>query len=241
MGVYRVVDALHEAAVAVLVLPGLVGAVLAAQPLATDFERGRHLLLWSQSVSPRRWLTHRLALPAGAVLVLGTVLSTILRWAVFWSRPAPSLDYWNSAFTVQVMVPAYPALMVTAFVIGALVGLLLHRVIPALGVTLGLYAALVYGLDQLSPFLLPFHRAVLPPGVEAPAGAWVLDSGAVWNGKEIPFSQCPDTGCVSVPTWLRYHPVSQLGPMLWIETGILAALTAGLVALAFRRLRALTR
>ncbi|RAG86995.1 hypothetical protein DN069_03260 [Streptacidiphilus pinicola] len=226
-------------ALAILALPGLVGAVLAAQPLAADLERGRHLLLWSQSVSPRRWLSHRLALPAVVLLVLSTVLSVAVRWAAYWSHPQPE---WNETYGSHDLVPVYPVLTLAALALGASVGLTLRRVIPALGVTLFLYGVLVFVIEQVRPYLMPLHFMVLSDGSGPPQGAWVESIGVVLNGKPVSFSQCWNGGCGGhVPTWVRFHPPSEFSPMLWIETGILAALTAVLLVLAYRRLAALTR
>ncbi|SEM24504.1 hypothetical protein [Streptacidiphilus jiangxiensis] len=241
MAQYAIPEAWHQTMFGLALLPGVFGAVLGAQPLATDFERRRTLLLWSQSVSPRRWLTYRLALPSAVLLVLSTALSVTVRWGGFWSRPPVHLASWGSGEDFMALVPLYPLLTLAAFALGALVGLLLHRPIAALGVTFILYAGLLWSLDVVRPYLLPSYSMVERPGWNQPDGAWVFDIGVVLGGKQVPYSQCPDMGCGDVPNWVRFHLISQFGPMLWIETGILAALTGLLVLACYRRLRALTR
>ncbi|WP_042415158.1 hypothetical protein [Streptacidiphilus anmyonensis] len=242
LAVMQAASGVHRLATVALAAPGLLGAVLAAQPLAVDLERGRHRLLWSQSVSPRRWFTQRMLLPAAILLVLSAVLSVALRWAVLWTHPALPIEDWSFDNASDALAPVYPLLTLAAFALGAVVGLLLHRVIAALGITLALYGVLLYGMAQVRPYLVPLHRKVVGPGDPWPSGDWVYDSGPVVHGKDFSYSACPvATGCDKEPSWILYHPLSQFGPMLWVETGMLAALTAGLVALAYRRLLALTR
>ncbi|WP_042386559.1 hypothetical protein [Streptacidiphilus melanogenes] len=242
LAVMQAASDVHRLATVALVLPGLLGAVLAAQPLAADFEHGRHQLLWSQSVSPRRWFTQRLLLPAATLLVLSTLLSLTLRWAVLWSHPALPLEDWSFDDASEALAPVYPLLVLAAFALGALVGLLLHRVLAALGATLALYGALVYGIEHLRPYLLPFRTVVSAPGHgRLPDGTWVYDFGPVIDGRHLHYSACSRVNCDNVPTWSVYHAASQFGPTLWIEAGVLAALTAVLVALAYRRLRAVAR
>ncbi|WP_042371859.1 hypothetical protein [Streptacidiphilus neutrinimicus] len=240
MALAATANSLHEFASYAAVVPGLLGAALAAQPLAADFEHGRHLLLWSQSVSPRRWFTQRLVLPAAVLVVLSTALSAAMRWAAFWSHPASSMNDLAFAFPSDAMVPVYPLLTLTAIALGALVGLLWRRVIPALGTTLALYGALLYGIEKVRPYLLPFRRTVFAPGA-MPGDAWAYDFGPVVHGKDLPYSACDHLACENLSNWTVYHSLSQFGPMLWVETGVLAVLTVGLVALAYRRLLAVTR
>ncbi|MEY9874698.1 hypothetical protein ABH931_004198 [Streptacidiphilus sp. MAP12-33] len=239
---YGIAESWHQAVSATLLLPGIFGAVLAAQPLATDFERRRHLMLWSQSVSPRSWFTYRMALPGAALLVLSTVLSVVVRWGGFWSHPGFGLSSWESPEDFFAVVPVFPALVLATFALGALVGLLLHRPIPALGVTVVLYVALVWALDKLRPHLMPTFSMV--GGTNAtgmPGNAWVVDDGIVLNGRWVGYGQCPGRDCSNAQWWMRYHTVAQFSPMLWIMTGILAVLTVLLVLASYRRLRALTR
>ena len=68
-------------------LPGLIG-VLLATPLVLEFDHGTYRLAWTQSVTPRRWLTVRLVL-----LLLGAVLcgGLMIGLATWGRQPLDSL------------------------------------------------------------------------------------------------------------------------------------------------------
>jgi len=69
------------------VAPGLIG-VLLATPLVLELDQGTYRLAWTQSITPRRWLTTRLGL-----LLLGVVLSglVMIALATYWRHPLDSL------------------------------------------------------------------------------------------------------------------------------------------------------
>jgi hypothetical protein len=232
----------HTAMLALMVLPALLGVLLAAQPLAGDLEHGRHSMLWTQSVSPRRWLTHRLVWPALALALVGTALSLTAGWCWDWSNPPLTLDSWDQGTASQTIAPVYPALMLTAFALGAAVCLLVRRTIPAVAATLGLYGGLLFVIYELYPYLLPTQTVIHHGGDDLPDTDWIIRDGAVEAGRLIPYSQCGPSNCAAGNlTFETFHPMSDFWPMELIETGVLLAVAAGLAALAYWALRRLTR
>lgn len=132
-------------AIAVLYLmPALLGLFWGAPLAARETEAGTFRLVWTQSVTRRRWLTVKLAVGAAAAALVTGVSS----WAVTaWSRPidrAAALpggaesalpDHFHPVvFGARGVVPV--AVAVFGFLAGATAGLLLRRTLPAVAATL---------------------------------------------------------------------------------------------------------
>jgi len=232
----------RTAMLALMVLPALLGALLAAQPLAGDLEHGRHTMLWTQSVSPSRWLTHRLVWPALVLTLVGTAISLTAGWGWDWSNPPLPLGSWDQGTASQTMAPVYPALMLTAFALGAAVCLLVRRTIPAVVATLGLYGGLMAAVQLLYPYLMPLRTVVHHGGDDLLPTDWIVSDGAVEAGRMIPYSQCGPSNCAAGNlTFEKFHPMTDFWPMEYIETGVLVVLAAALTGLAYWALRRLTR
>jgi ABC-type transport system involved in multi-copper enzyme maturation permease subunit len=153
---------LYYAGIFVLaVAPALLGAFWGAPVVARELETGTHRLAWTQSVSRRRWLATKLgvaALSAGSAAALLTLL------AGWW---ASALDGARSdthgglptrltpvAFAMRGIVPIGYA--VFAVLLGAAIGVLLRRTIPAMAVTLALFAFVQIAVPLwVRPHLVP--------------------------------------------------------------------------------------
>ncbi|XVV09970.1 ABC transporter permease subunit [Actinoplanes sp. CA-131856] len=116
-----------------LVLPILLGLFWGAPLVARELESGTYRMIFSQSISRRRWLLVKLSVVGGAVaLCAGLVSLVVTRWAepidLAGSRISPV------TFAARGVVPiAYAAL---AFVIGVTAGMILRRTVAAMAVTL---------------------------------------------------------------------------------------------------------
>ena len=126
--------------------PALLGAFLGAPLVARELETGSCRLAWSQSVTRRRWLASKLALTVGAAAVAVGAASLAVTW---WSAPLDGAvsqtrgglpDHLTPVtFAMRAVVPvAYTAF---AVVLGVAAGAVLRRTLPAMAVTLALYAA----------------------------------------------------------------------------------------------------
>jgi hypothetical protein len=126
--------------------PALVGAFLGAPLVARELETGTCRLAWSQSVTRSRWLASKLALTVGAAVLAIGAASLAVTW---WSAPldgAVSETHGGLpghltpvTFAMRGVVPV--AYAVFAVVLGAVAGAVLRRTLPAMAVTLALYAA----------------------------------------------------------------------------------------------------
>ncbi|MFG2420304.1 hypothetical protein ACGFWD_14770 [Streptomyces sp. NPDC048448] len=225
-----------------------VAAWAGASLVARELESGTAQLAWTQSVSPVRWLTAKLAVPALALTLGGAVLVPLFRWV--WSNNPDRLDDgWSGFNTFVALGPATVAYALCALAVGALAGLLLGRALPALGVTL----AVMLLLNQiLGTFRADLWPKVTRTGVTAaglPHRAWQLENGVLVHGHRV---ANPDYGhCVGTAARIRrcaadhgitghyavYHPVSHFWPLHLVETGIVLAVATAATATAFRLLR----
>lgn len=124
----------------VLAVPAIIGAFWGAPLIAREIETGTHRLVWSQSVTRTRWLAVKLAVVTLAGVAVTGALSLLLTWtaspydSLFGSRFDPLV------FPTRNVVPLGYAVFAVA--LGTTVGLLIRRTVPAMAVTLAVFAAL---------------------------------------------------------------------------------------------------
>ena len=150
---------------------------------------------------------------------------------------------------------AFPAWTLAAFAIGALAGMLIRRVVPAIVATLAAYAGLAVATGGLlrEHYLTPLlttatqrarhrvdHQPVVDQGRQVrlrrqsprqPRQPVLLfrSSGAGQGGLSLEtFAQCLSQH--GYTQWTSYQPASRFWPFQWIEGGWLLALSALLIA-----------
>ncbi len=176
-------------------LPALLGMFWGAPLLARELETGTYRLAWTQSVSRSRWLLTKLGVNGlAAVLLAGLVTLTVTWW--YRASDLVATDQY-AVFDRRDLAPVGYALF--AFAVGALLGAVLRRTLPAMAATLGLYVvARVATTLWVRPHLLPPVRTVTsllhaqfgfvaengsPVTMVAtgsgPPGAWTLSSSFV--------------------------------------------------------------
>ena len=146
----------------------------------------------------------------------------------------------------------FPAFTLVAFAIGAFLGMLFRRVIPALAATLGVYLVLRLGAWALRgqyPVAVVTSNAKLFARYETPSlpgYPWILSTWFTGPGGK-PVSPSGgqrglDRTCPSRPDrcrrgyteWFRYIPLSHYWPMQFIEAGWLLVLALALIGAATR-------
>ncbi len=143
-----------------LIVPVVIGMFWGAPLVARELETGTFRLAWTQSVTRLRWLLVKLGLVGLASAVVGGLLSLMVSW---WFSPIDKVSanrFSPAAFGMHGFVPAGYALF--AFVLGATVGVLFRRTLPAMAVTLvGFIAARVVVAEWIRPhFMSPVSEAV---------------------------------------------------------------------------------
>ncbi|MGW4792054.1 ABC transporter permease [Nonomuraea sp. NPDC004297] len=134
----------------VLLLPAIVGLFWGAPLLTRELEAGTHLLVWNQSVTRARWLTVKLGLVGLAAVLAAGLCGLAVTW---WSDP---LDKSAMAgyglmdplvFDARGIVPmGYAAF---AFALGVTMGMLVRRTLPAMALTLVLFAVVQLAMPTL--------------------------------------------------------------------------------------------
>jgi hypothetical protein len=236
-------SSIHYFEFALLLIPALIGVFVGAPLIAQELELGTHRLVWSQSVSRERWFAVKLALPAAGVLLFSGLITGLSAWLRAWSLQHHNLTpmdwawYDDKVYNTIGPVPIASALF--ALALGTLTGLILRRTIRAMAVTAIVYAALAAGMNWLRQYLQPVHTLIHTGGYNLPIGTWLLRDGAVLPGGQwVPFAQCTSAACQRTNVeYEQYHTAAEFWPMQWVETGILLALTAALVTIAYRLLR----
>jgi hypothetical protein len=201
----------QAALVAVYLIPALIGLFWGAPLIARELETGTHRLAWSQSVTRTRWLATKL-MPAA---IAAAATAGLLSWGVtVWSRHIDEIKYPRitpMVFGARGIAPIGYALF--ALALGATLGMLIRRTVPAMAATLAIYVPVLVSMPLwLRSHLLPAEHLTsaldlsridsftirmpeltmqVVSGV-VPNGAWVLAnktitaSGATFTGPADP-------------------------------------------------------
>jgi hypothetical protein len=154
----------------ILLAPAVIGLFWGAPLIARELETGTAALAWNQSVTPTRWLAVKLAAGALAAMVLAEALSLMQTW---WAAPISQAVADGSGsgvaqsrfsqlnFATHGITPlGYAAF---AFALGVTAGALIRRTIPAMAVTLAVFAALQVAMPLwVRPNLAPPRHTVVP-------------------------------------------------------------------------------
>jgi len=157
-------------------VPAVIGAFLGAPVLARELETGTFRYAWTQGFSRWRWTLAKLVPLAAAATAGAGAFSFVVSW---YYRPyltngnlfLPETSPLAGLFALRGVV--FAAWTLAAFAIGALAGMLIRRVVPAIAATLAVYAGLAFaaGLYLREHYLAPHVvRNLFSP----PATAWII-------------------------------------------------------------------
>jgi hypothetical protein len=212
---------LYAAGVVVMFLvPAITGMFWAAPLITRELEAGTYRLAWTQSITRTRWLAVKLALLGLTAMAVTGLFSLIITW---WASPLDQAAGLGSPILSNRMMPVLFAghgivpigYAAFAFTLGATAGALIGRTVPAMAVTIVIFAAVQLIMPNVvRPHLIPpAHTTVavspgdaqwvpalnglLITGKAAIPGAWVLSTaGHVYTG---PATQTLKT-CYNGPT-----------------------------------------
>jgi hypothetical protein len=231
-------------------VPALIGAFIGAPVLAREMETGTFRYAWTQGIGRWRWTLGKLVPLAVAVTAAAGAFSVLFSW---YNKPFFDVGY-AIPFSTRVfdlIGVAFAAWTLAAFAIGALAGMLIRRVVPAIATTLAVYTglALAAGLFLREHYMTPLVTNKL----DLSGSAWVVSQ---WYAKDGVFA-FPARGSQMVETvvrlcpprvgnsylspgqclsqhgytqWSSYQPGSRFWAFQWIESGWLVALAALLIA-----------
>ncbi|MCC8248739.1 hypothetical protein [Saccharothrix luteola] len=244
-------------------LTGLAVAVFWAAPvLAREYEQRTHLVVWSQDVTPTRWLAGKavvLGVPAVALAVVVGLASRTLIDSINATASRPVFTpFAMPAFEAVPLVQAGFAAF--GFALGLALGAVTRRTVMSMGLALCAFIAVrgvVAGLwrpNFREPLLRVEPYEAYQRSWDGPGdGSWTVDSGfSDAAGNEVAYpsacSNAQDSAtyakCMSdnnVLFFTEYHPADRLVPFQLFESAIFLVLAAGLLALAFARVRRAAR
>ena len=260
--------------VGILLAPALIGLFWGAPLITREFETGTFRLAWTQTITRTRWLASKLVLPGLAAMAVAAGLSLLFGW---WAAPiGQAARLTHGSFPLGMgpfSLPDFDAHGIAplgyaafAFTLGVTAGMLIRRTIPAMAVTLAIFAAIQVAMPlAIRPHLFPPARTTVAIGSFAGAehvgnghfsfnvmdlpsqpGAWIISSQAVnAAGQSVSSSAaCEGRGqngnqCLArqgVQIAVTYEPTSRFWPMQLAETGIYLALAMVLAGYCLRRL-----
>ena len=166
-----------------LAVPMLIGAFVGAPVLARELETGTFRYAWTLGVGRRRWTVAKLVPLAVAVAIAAGLFSLLFSWyyqPLFADGNSIPLD--PSLFSLRWI--AYAAWTLAAFAIGALAGLLIRRVVPAIAATLAACTGLMFatGLYLRQHYMTPLIGRNLNT---SPASAWIISGWWTRGGTVI--------------------------------------------------------
>jgi hypothetical protein len=194
--------------------------------IGRELENGTARLAWTQSVTPVRWLTAKLGVPA-AVLAAGTALAVLLNdWARQDSDSA-LVGHWYGSGVFIGSGPTSVAYALAGLAIGALAGLLTGRALAGAGTAVTACLIVYYTVDLNRTELWPAVTQTVhgTEDIKIPYESYLFDS----------YVRPGATG------HLTYHPPTHYWPLQLMETGLLLAVTAAATCAGFALLRRRTR
>lgn len=227
-------------------VPMFLGAFWGGPLIAREIEQGTHRLVWSQSVTRRRWLVTKL----GLFLLGAFTAAAIATWVMtFWLHPVTALGGQYARLNPNVydfvgIVPVGYTLF--AFAVGAAAGAVTRRTIPAMAITIPVFLTLRLWFESIRGHLLtPLTASVPFSGKGSPGApgfsrdAWVLDQNVVDAagralqirmkvGGATCFTTDSDSTCVpslNLRLVTSYQPGSRFWEIQGIEFGVFAGAT----------------
>ncbi len=169
-------------AIVLQAVPALIGAFVGAPVLARELETGTFRYAWTQGFGRWRWTLAKLVPLAVAVAAAAGAFSVLFSW---YYQPYFAAGNQSCHLPRSPLAPglfdlrgvAFAAWTLAAFAIGALAGMLIRRVVPAIVATLAVYAGLAFaaGLYLRQHYLTP----LVTSNANLPGSAWIISQW--WN------------------------------------------------------------
>jgi hypothetical protein len=217
--------------------PLIIGVFWGAPLIARELQSGTHRLAWNQSVTRGRWLLVKLAVTGLVAMAFAGLAGLMLTW---WAGPIDKAGgfpvgisqlsrFQPIIFGTRGIVPIGATAF--AFTLGVATGLFIQHVIPAMAVTLGLFAAALVAMPLwVSPHLITpaeyTHRITanlttmqmasngeINDPVTSMPGAWILSDQVTTPAGQV--FQLPDVAACQTGTqqqcdaWLASQPLRQ--------------------------------
>jgi ABC-type transport system involved in multi-copper enzyme maturation permease subunit len=121
-------------------VPALIGVFWGAPLITRELEEKTDRMVWNQSVTRTRWLAVKLTLLTLAGMAVAGLFSLLLTWSA--SRYDQLIGERFGALTFASRNVAPMGYAAFAFVLGTIIGLIVRRTLPAMALTLAVFAAI---------------------------------------------------------------------------------------------------
>jgi hypothetical protein len=220
-------------------IPGLIGVLLAAA-FVLELENGTYRLAWTQSVTRRRWIATKLAVPIALALVIATVLILLTTW---WRAPFVHLNGRMETGTYDSEGTVVFGYTLFALGLALAVGVIWRRTVAAVTVAfVGYFVARIFVDTWLrnrlvEPLKATWHTAAgEPPGLNhadiisqtGTGPGFVVGHGSGALGAHVHVS----VGIGPTTMHAVYQPASHFWPMQGLETALFGGVALLLIAFA---------
>ncbi len=227
------------------VVPVFVGLFWGVPLLAREHERGTQRLVWTQSVPRARWLAVKLGVLGVAVTLSGLAFgAVVLGWTAAGATPFNRFS--DAVFGVTGV--AAGAWFLALFALGAASGAILRRMLPAMAVTIAVFAGLMTGAYLVrAHYATPEVALSGPQGIVVPDDALITGTGVVGpSGERLSWSEAMAACAGAEPVacmrdrgyerqYTEYHPADRYWRFQWTETGLLLVLSLVLAGVTARQ------
>ena len=228
-------------------IPGLIGVALAV-PVLLELENGTVRLAWTQSVTRRRWVTTKLGLAVGTVLLAAAGFSLLFTW---YQRPFDQIYGRWDKFDFDWIVPLGYALFALGLALA--IGVLLRRSALTLVIAFAIYVAGRLFVESWlrKRFIAPLSETLHTQAPKS-GNAWIISeapsdkAGHTFAASPGLFQDCTKTGpkgdrildpsCLARHgagyTHVVYQPASRFWEFQGIETALFGGVALLLIAFA---------
>ncbi len=220
-------------------IPGLIGVLLAA-PFILELESGTYRLAWTQSITRRRWIATKLAVPIATALLIAGALILITTW---WRAPFVHLNGRMETGTYDSEGTVVFGYTLFGLALALAIGVVWRRAVAAVTLAfVGYFVARIFVDTWLrnrlvAPLRATWHGAAGQPAnlnhaniISQTGGgpSVVVRQGSGPLGAQVHVA----VGLGSSTMHAVYQPASDFWPLQGIETALFAGVALILIAFA---------
>jgi ABC-type transport system involved in multi-copper enzyme maturation permease subunit len=195
-------------------LPGLIGVFVGAPLVARELESGTFRFAWTQGRSRVQWVAIKLILLGVVLAAFSLAFSALFSW---WYGPLDAISGRMAPYgAYEVSGLIFAARTLFGFTLGALLGLLIRRTVPAMAATGAVWVAVVLSsLIYLRPLIRGPVTVLGAPGKGPVSGTvpfnadvvsyWTQDASGHHVSDQQLFGQATATNGGSFPTQQQYQ------------------------------------
>lgn len=126
----------------VLFIPAILGAFVGAPLVARELETGAFRFAWTQGTNRTRWIVSKLLMLGAALALLAYAFTAVFTW--WFQLWIPMMGRMQTGQAYEVEGTVFIARTIFAFALGACLGAVIRRTVPAMAATLAGWLAVVW-------------------------------------------------------------------------------------------------